>query len=244
MSLKEAETASEGESGPARRGASALRIHEALRRDILDTVLAPGDPLDETSLSERFGVSRTPVREALVRLVAEGLATSLPNRNTVVSAIDFASLPHYFDALVLFHRLTMRLAAERRSEADLAEIRARQERFAAAAAENDVAGMIAGNRDFHLAVAAAGRNPYYTDLFARLLDEGARLARFYYRTFGDRLPDEYVREHDRLIAAIEARDPDEADRLGREHGQMLVRQLQRFMAPSAAMDLSLGPGGD
>jgi DNA-binding GntR family transcriptional regulator len=217
--------------GERRRRGAAAAIYEALKRDILEMALAPGDPLDETMLSERFGVSRTPVREALVRLVAEGLATTLPNRNTIVSALDFASLPQYLDALTLMYRVSNRLAAERRTAADIEEIRAENRRFVAAVEARDPLAMIETNRDFHLAIARAGGNRYYTDLFARLLNEGMRLLRLYYRAFDDHLPMEYAAEHDLIVAALVARDADEADRLGLRHARQVVGQLQQFLEP-------------
>ncbi|MDQ0467359.1 GntR family transcriptional regulator [Labrys wisconsinensis] len=223
-----------------RRGAGSPKIYEALKRDILEMRLAPGDGLDETSLSERFGMSRTPVREALVRLVAEGLATTLPNRNTVVTALDFANLPNYLDALTLMYRVTTRLAAGRRRPEHLALMREQQGRFAACVAAADAIGMIETNRDFHLAIAAAGGNRYYTDLFARLLNEGMRLLRLYYRTFEDHLPRRYVEEHEAIIAAIAEGDAERADRLGAEHAAQIVAQFQRFLEPRLGTEIALG----
>ena len=90
--------------------------------------------------------------------------------------------------------------------------------------------MIATNRDLHAAIAEAGRNPYYISLFSRLLDEGRRILRIYYSSFDDRLPRQYVDEHDDIIAAIEARDVDAADRLISQHADQIVHQIQRMIA--------------
>jgi DNA-binding GntR family transcriptional regulator len=107
------------------------------------------------------------------------------------------------------------------------QIRARQRAFAAAVAAGDAARMIVCNRDFHAAIAEAGRNPYYTQLFARLLDEGRRILRlYYYPGFEPRLPHPYIVEHEAIIAAIEARDVALCDRLAREHADQIVRQIQ------------------
>ncbi|MBN9011257.1 MAG: GntR family transcriptional regulator, partial [Rhizobiales bacterium] len=140
-------------AGRKARGQGVQTVYDALKHDILMMTLAPGEPLDETRLSHRFAMSRTPVREALVRLAAEGLVTTLPNRNTIVAPIDFATVPTYFDALVLMYRVTTRLAAFRRSDADLDAIRAVQRRFAEAVAGADALAMVTVNRDFHLAIA-------------------------------------------------------------------------------------------
>lgn len=228
-------------AGRKARGHGVPRVYAALKQDILMMTLAPGEPLDETRLSQRFAMSRTPVREALVRLAAEGLVTTLPNRNTIVAPIDFATVPPYFDALVLMYRATTRLAARRRTEADLVTIREVQKRFADAVAGADALAMITVNRDFHLAIADAGRNRYYRDFFARLLDEGQRLLRLYYASFDDHLPGRFVDEHEAIIAAIAGRSEAEADRLAGEHAMGVVRQIQNFLASGVANDLLLAP---
>jgi DNA-binding GntR family transcriptional regulator len=212
------------------RGTGTQSVYTALRKEILDMTLPPGDPLEEVRLSERFGMSRTPVREALLRLSGEGLVTTLPNRNTIVSQIDFAALPTYFDALTLMYRVTTRGAAQQARHDAMADIRKRQEEFAAAVAARDAMAMIEANREFHVAIAELAGNRYYTTFFSRLLDEGRRILRLYYRTFDDRLPRQYVDEHEEMIAAIEQREIEHADRLASRHAAQIVKQIQDYLA--------------
>lgn len=213
--------------------------YDVLRDEILDLALPPGGAIDEVRLAERFGMSRTPIREALVRLAGEGLVETLPNRSAIVSPLDVLTMPAYFDALVLMYRVTTKLAAERHRAGDLDAIHARQAEFAAAVRAQDAPAMIATNAAFHLAVAEAGRNPYFIGLFQRLLDEGRRLLRLYYRSYDDRLPRRFVDEHEDIIAAIAARDADRADRLARAHGEQVVGQVQALLAGGARLDLAL-----
>lgn len=223
------------------RGAGAPHVYETLRNEIIDLSLRPGSPIDEAQLAARFALSRTPIREALVRLAAEGLITTLTNRATIVAPIDFLNLDAFFDALTLMYRVTTRLAAQHHQPDQIAEIAELQAQFARAVAAQDVLGMIATNRDFHLAIARAGGNPYYVDLFTRLLDEGRRLLRLYYSSFQDRLPRQYVTEHEDLIAAIVARDVARADALARAHADQIVRQIQAYISadtrPNAGLAL-------
>ena len=212
------------------RGSNTQNVYAALRQEILAMTLAPGSPLDEVGLSERFGMSRTPVREALLRLAADGLITTLPNRNTIVSMIDFAGLPTYFEALTLMYRVTTRGAAERREAAAMDRIRSYQQDFARAVAARDAFSMIDANREFHVAIAEAARNPHYTQFFARLLDEGRRILRLYYSTFDDLLPRQYVDEHEEIIVAIEMGDVGRADALAVAHARQIVRQIQDYVA--------------
>ncbi len=222
-----------------KRGEGVKFVYDILRDDILDLVLPPGSPIDEVQLAERLSMSRTPIREALVRLAAEGLVTTLPNRSTVVSNIDFLNLHTFFDAMTLMYRVTTRLAAQFRTDADLTAIRARQADFARAVETHDALAMIATNRDFHAEIVEAGRNPYYTGLFCRLLDEGRRILRIYYSSFDDHLPRRYVDEHEDIIAAIEARDVDAADRLASAHADQIVHQIQDMMARDRRQQIAL-----
>lgn len=223
------------------RGSGAQFVYDSLRRSILELSLAPGSALDEVSLSERFNMSRTPIREALVRLAADGLVTTLPNRNTIVSNIDLVQLPVYFEALSLMYRVTTRTAAMRCREGDLIEVRRLQALYAKAVELRDPLGMIQTNRDFHVAIATVGGNPYFTALFARLLDEGRRILRLYYLSFEDDLPRRFVDEHEAMVAAISRKDAALADKLARQHAAQIVLQIQNYIARDMTSDLDLSP---
>ena len=221
------------------RGSGVQTVYEKLRQSIIDLTLPPGSPLDEVGLSAQFRMSRTPIREALVRLASEGLVTMLPNRTTIVTPIDFVRLPLYFEALTLMYRVTTRGAAARRRPEQVAMIREHQSSFADAVVRRDAIAMISSNRDFHVAIAEAAGNPYFTVLFTRLLDEGRRLLRLYYSSFDDRLPRQFVEEHDAIIAAIEAGDVALCDRLATAHAQQIVRQIQSYVAQDATAGMHL-----
>ncbi len=224
---------------PRKRGLGVQKVYERLRQSILDLSLPPGSPLDEMRLSEEFNLSRTPIREAMVRLAAEGLLTTLPNRNTIVAPIDFINLPVYFEALTLMYRVTTRSAAVHRRPEHLVRIKAHEASYADAVQRRDALGMIAANREFHVAVAEAGGNTYFTQLFARLLDEGRRVLRLYYQSFGDDLPRQYVDEHKDIVSAVEAGDAELADTLAAAHAAQIVRQIQAYIARDTASGITL-----
>ncbi len=99
--------------------------------------------------------------------------------------------------------------------------------------------MNASNSDFHAAIAEAGRNPYYTSLFLRILDEGRRLLRLYYQFFNDRLPPEIVQEHEDITDAILARDTDLCDRLAKTHADQIIRQIQHLLTRDERQTVAL-----
>ena len=156
-------------------------------------------------LSRRFGFSRSPIREALIRLAGDGLVVNLPNRTTIVAPVDIARFPQYVDALDLAQRINTRLAAELRSEADIRDIEAAQKGFIAAVQSRDHLAMSEANKDFHMAIARAGRNPYFAAFYEKLLDEGRRILHLHFdyieKTNDGRL---LTDEHEEMIDAIRA----------------------------------------
>jgi DNA-binding GntR family transcriptional regulator len=221
------------------RGYGAIHVFERLRDEILSLELKPGQLIDEASLAARFEVSRSPVREALVRLAAEGLVETVPNKGTIVTPLNIEEFPKYIDALDLIQRSVMRLAARNRTEADLVAIRAAQKEFRKRVVANDALGMIAQNVVFHLAIANAGRNRFFAEAYRRLLGEGRRNLRLYYRSYGDTLPEELCHAHDAQVDAIAARDEGLAERLGHEHAEEVHQRFLLFLSERNTRDIAI-----
>ena len=150
-------------------------VYDALRHEILALKLEPGALLDETTLSKRFGFSRSPIREALIRLSGDGLVVTLQNRTTIVAPVDIAQFPKYVDALDIAQRVNTRLAAELRSQDDLEAIREAQQGFIAAVPTMNHLAMSETNKQCHMAIARAGKNPHMTVFYEKLLDKGRRI---------------------------------------------------------------------
>lgn len=227
------------QDGEPAHGFGAILVFERLRDEILSMQLRPGQLIDESNLAERFKVSRSPVREALVRLAAEGLVQTVPNKGTVVTPLNLDEFPAYVDALDLIQRAVFRLAARLRTDADLAAIRAANEEFRQRVRANDALGMIRQNATLHLAMAAAGRNRILTDTYRRILDEGRRTLRLYFRSYGDTLPESLCDAHDAQIAAIAARDEALAEKLAHEHAEEVHQRFLRLMGERNSHDLNV-----
>lgn len=236
----EVDVSLEGETKRS-KGASWKSVYDTLRTEILCLTLTPGELLDETTLAERFDLSRSPVREALIRLSGEGLVVTLPNRSTIVAPIEIASFPKYVEALDIAQRMNTRLAAELRTDADLKIITRRQREFVAAIKSGDHLAMSETNKNFHMAIAQAGRNPYLTSFYERLLDQGRRMLHLHFE-FLERMHDGYLLtdEHDEMIAAIKAKDVDRADELAHAHTRQFRDNFMNFMKENYATDISLG----
>ncbi len=226
--------------GRRARGAGWKNVYDTLRTEILALTLQPGQLLDETSLAERFDLSRSPVREALIRLAAEELVVTLPNRSTIVAPIEIASFPKYVDALDVAQRVTTRLAAELRTDTDLETMASRQRRFEAAVRSGDHLAMSETNKDFHMAIAQAGRNPYFVSFYEKLLDQGRRMLHLHFE-FLERTREGYLLtdEHHEMLAAIKAQDVERADRLAHDHTRQFRDNFIAFMKENYTTDVSL-----
>lgn len=226
------------------KGTGVRYAYETLRDEILALTQAPGALLDETTLAERFAMSRSPVREALIRLAGEGLVVTLANRSTIVAPIDVPSFPKYVEALDIAQRMTTRLAAELRTEADLKAIAKRQKEFEAAVKSGRHLEMSGANKAFHMAVAEAGRNPYVSAFYERLLDQGRRLLHLHF-DYIERTHDGYLLtdEHAEMLEAIRARDVARADALAHAHTRQFRDSFFDFMRENHGAGMPLGGPG-
>src|SRR5260370_30870201 len=155
---RDAEGDADAKSGK-RRSRGSTAVYEDLREDILTLQIAPGSALDEVSLAKRFGLSRTPIRDALVMLLSEHLVTFLPSRSAIVAPHTMENTPEYLDALVLHARALSPLAAQERADAALEKINDRQRAYELAASNlADFSSIVAADLAFHNGIAAARRN--------------------------------------------------------------------------------------
>ncbi len=139
-------------------------IEETLRADIASGQIDAGERLDETKLAERFAVSRTPVREALNRLVAQEILVSNGRRGVRVTEYTREELAHMFEAMHEIEALCAGMAAKRLTLLARSSIEAAQAECIRAAEANDLPGFLRANEAFHLAIYRATENPFIFDL--------------------------------------------------------------------------------
>lgn len=234
------------ENNPVIKETNSFRVYTELRNEILRVQLPPGAPIDEISLSEKFDLSRSPIREALVRLSTEGLVVMLPNRSTIVAPMDFQRVPEFLDALDLLQRAVTRLAALHRTEADLKAIVSTQKGYEIGIAESISTGdslrMIERNFDFHMAIAKAARNYYFMELYRRLLEEGRRMLHYHFEF--ERIDEtisveKMAAHHTEMVRAIEARDAAAAERVAHEHAMQFKGRFMQFLDRNLTASLDL-----
>jgi DNA-binding GntR family transcriptional regulator len=148
-------------SGAAAVDRSLLRddVYRRLRDAIVDGTFTPGEQLKDGELADWLGVSRTPVREAILRLGASGLVVTLPGRSTTVSTIDARAVRDARDVIAAMHELAVREMAGRLSEDDVDRMRDANRRFAQAIASGDVGAALDSDEELHrIPVAALGNH--------------------------------------------------------------------------------------
>jgi DNA-binding GntR family transcriptional regulator len=191
------------------------QVYEAIRERISNGSLARGARVHQEDLAEELGVSRTPVREALRRLAAEGLVEMRTNRGARVADIDQEGMLGAYEARLVVEPGAARLAAERRPREPLARMRTAL--TAQRSSVRSVKRSFEANREFHLALMAASGNEFLMQFAQRLWVAriGATIYERQSETRERMLLD--VAEHERILAAIEAGDGRTAEALVRRH---------------------------
>ncbi len=215
-----------GLDGALRRSHARVQVYAALHDGIVRAEHEPGERLSENELAARFGVSRTPVREALARLREEGLLRVEPQYGSFVAPISETAVR---DAQFIREALecaSIRRATERFREDDLVELEAKlsgQER-ARAAADHDA--FFALDDEFHHTLCDLSGHTEVWRVSQRAKSHLNRVRRL-------SLPaphylEEMIREHREVVAALERRDADAAERALRHHLRMVLSQLPRL----------------
>ncbi len=194
-----------------------------IRRAIVVGELAPGSPVKDVELAGRLGLSRTPVREALARLVDEGLIESKPHSYTRVTPLDADAVRDAHAVVQSMHGLATRLAVPRLTQAHLDALRAANLRFAAAVNSGDLEDAIARDDDFHAVLVVACANKAVAATVGRYTP---LLHRAIYLYFRSPLGRDSAPMHDRIIAACEAGDATLAARLAEENWANLAVLLK------------------
>ncbi|WP_088346871.1 MULTISPECIES: GntR family transcriptional regulator [Rhodomicrobium] len=209
----------------------ATRFRDRIEDEIATGLLKPGERLDEMSLAERFGVSRTPIREALQQLAAGGMVELRPNRSAIVSAPDPTRLMEMFDVMAELEAMCGRLAARRLLPEDEALMTSTLAACRVAMEAGDPDAYYYENERFHGAIYAASGNRFLCDQALALHKRLAPFRRLQLRV-RNRLKTSQ-REHEEILAAILEGNPLAAAERLRAH---IAIQGERFGDLVASME--------
>ena len=197
------------------RETTAGRIHRDLRADIVGLRRRPGEPISEKAIAAAYGVSRTPVREALLRLAEERLVEIFPQSGTFVARIPLAAIEEVLVVRKALEESMARMAAERGDENRYAAIAATIDRQREAAASGDRDRFHEQDEAFHAAVAEAAGYPGVWTLVQTVKTQVDRYRRLTLPVPGRMTA--VIAEHENVLAAIRTRDPDKAAGAMAEH---------------------------
>jgi len=189
---------------PEGRRTLSVQLVGQLRQMIFDGELEPGVRLQEEELSRRFGVSRTPLREALKLLTSEGLITIEPNRGATVTRLSVDELAEMFPVMGVLEGLAGELAAVHGSNDDLAELRVLHDEIVQRYGEKDLKSYFAANQRFHERLLRAAHNDTLANHY-HLLAGRVRRARYRANLSTERWA-QSVAEHEQIMQALETRD--------------------------------------
>jgi len=180
------------------------QVAQRLRQMLVEGRIAPGAKLNERELCEVLDVSRTPLREAIKMLAAEGLVELLPNRGAIAVALDESDVQHTFEVMGGLEALSGELAAQRITDRELAELRALHFEMMAAWTRRDLSNYYRLNALIHRAINAAAKNPVLSATYDRV---NARLHALRFRSNQDEEKwKTAVKEHEQMIDALAAHD--------------------------------------
>lgn len=205
---------------------TADRTYQGLLERIVEGRIGPGDRLREAAIAEEFGLSRTPVREALRRLESDGLLVHEPHRGMMVRTLDHRAVTELYLIREVLEGTAAGLAARHASDA---EIETLYEMVDAQAAASDAGPARAArlNKLFHAALYRGAHNRYLLDMLEGLATSMTLLGRTTLSLPGR--PDEAQAEHRAIVDALQAHDPDRAEQAARAHIRAAHRARLRIM---------------
>lgn len=186
------------------RSALHEQVAARLRTMLVEGRIHPGGKLNERELCELLRVSRTPLREAIKLLAAEGLVDLLPNRGAVAVRLGEADILHAFEMLANLEGMSGELAAVRMGDVELAELKALHYEMLACYSRRDLSGYYRLNALIHTAINNAAKNPLLSKTYREI---NARVQSLRFRTNQDGAKwQRAVREHESMLEALDAHD--------------------------------------
>lgn len=211
-------------------------LYNDLKRQILTMELDPDSSLDEVSLSERYGLSRTPTRDILRRLAGEGYIEIRENRGARVIPMNHSTLRDFFQVAPMIYAVIGRLAVQNFKPRHLGDLKDVQERFRAASVAGDGFAMVLENNRFHEIIGEMSGNVYLRPSLGRLLIDHARIGHTFFRPKDDDMKRRLmlaVEQHDQFIAAIADHDEEAVVSLVFDHWELCRENMEMFIAPAA-----------
>ena len=189
---------------PMVRTTARERVYQTLQKWIVGGILLPEERLNDMELAQHFGVSRTPVREALQMLAEQKLVTMVPSSGTFVSPIDLGDMAYVYELLGDLQACAVERGMEKAGPGELEALREINRRFCGLAREGTAMEMIDEDRAFHHRIAMLGGNPYLTACTDQLMTQAHRTEIRFFRSHPH--AQKSYEGHNLILRALEDRD--------------------------------------
>jgi len=204
------------------------KIVETIRQAIVNGQLPPGTRVAEPELAERFGISRTPIREAFRQLESEGFITVIPRKGAVVASFSEKDISDFYDLKMVLEGYAARCAARRLTEKDLARMEAVNRQMEAAAAKNDIRKVFALHNEFHEIFLNAAGNEKLKAIVQNMVMQSQRFRIFL--SMPGRIEGS-IRQHQQIIEAFRKKNAELAASLVEKNAaygkKVLLREFAR-----------------
>lgn len=211
------------EASPSLRDAA----YEAIKHKIITCVFKPGDYLNEAYVSNAVGIGRTPVHLAIDRLTKDGLLEVIPRKGIIVKPISLEAVMHIIEVRRLNEAYSIRLAAQRADNVDLAALSDILDRADAWTDVRNIEQMMLLDREFHMALARAARNNVLAGILQNLHERSLRF--WFISLTAAEHHREVQQEHRSIYEAIKRHDPDAAAQAVTDHIDSFRRTVTRYV---------------
>jgi len=202
-------------------------VANRLRQLIVNRALSPGERLVQSELAEQFGVSRTPIREALHKLASDGLITLSPHKGASVADFSLSDLEGIYSIRIAIEGYGAFLAAKRITDQDLDSLAVLLDRMREVFLEGDRWRLLEVNREFYAVLYAIAGQPRLYDLIMKHLDMADLYRRVAFAI--DHYYRHTVADHEELLESLEKRDPEAAERISRTQLENTLTSLLAFL---------------
>lgn len=218
------------EGGPPVARSASAAASELIREAIIDGRLAPGQRLKEEELAQELGMSRTPVREALLLLQSEGLVDSVPRRGATVRSYALDDLDDMYQLRAVLEGYAARRAATRMTPADIARLKESCVRFEGLSVADELAEIVKENLHFHQVITQAAASPRLERMVRKVIEIPLVYKSFHWYSAEQKLISEHY--HRQLTHALETDDAERAELIMKEH----VLEARDFLLAQLAGD--------
>ena len=207
-----------------------VAVYNKLRQGIIKGKLKPGQKVIMADLAKAFGLSETPVREAIRRLESEGYVDFTPHTGAIVTKIDEGELVEIYLIRIALEELATRLASPHITEKDIDFLNKKNREMEMAIQQNRYEILAGINKLFHLRIYKAAPFPRLYKMICDLWDTFERWPSVF--SYVPERAAASVEEHKKIIQALQTRDTDQADQLIKEQKERTLKALQKYMAQS------------